>query len=361
MKRFLPATVCTLVAAAYVVYRLAGTGWEPTGWLELGDRISGGASEGAEGYDGQFFYYIALDPDPSSVSAKLDDPAYRYQRILYPLIASLVSLGVEAWIPWAMLLIGLAAHWTGTWSVSEVLSERGLSRWYALSYGLWVGLVAPVGIGLSEPLAFALAAAGMLSLERRKKLSAAALFGAAAFAKETTLVFLAAALIAELLTDRQPRAIAAYAASGALFGIWQLWLLATFGTLGLGSGGDMATAFEWMPYMGLIRIGFVSAAAMGLYLLIFGPSIVLPSFWGTFASIRELLRGTRDADTLSLLGNSLLIMILPFSTFREPLGLVRLADGLVLAVILFASARRWLRPLRYSLFWSAMLAMLLPR
>lgn len=361
MKRFLPATVSTLVAAAYVVYRLASTGWEPTGWLELGDRISGGASESSDGYDGQFFYYIALDPDPSSVSAKLDDPAYRYQRILYPLIARLVSLGVEAWIPWAMLLIGLAAHWTGTWSVSEVLSDRGLSRWYALSYGLWVGLVAPVGLGLSEPLAFALAAAGMLSLERRRKLSAAALFGAAAFAKETTLVFLAAALIVELLTERQPRAIAAYAASGALFGTWQLWLLGTFGAVGLRAGGDTATAFEWIPFMGLFRVGFFSLAALGLYLVIFGPSIVLPSIWGTVASVRELLRGARDAETLVLLGFCMLIMGLPFSTFREPLGLVRAADGLVLAAILFASARRWLRPLRYSLFWSAMLAMLLPR
>ena len=53
------------------------------------------------------------------------------------------------------------------------------------------------------------------------------------------------------------------------------------------------------------------------------------------------------------------VMILPFSTFREPLGLVRFASGLVLAVILFSASQRLLRPLRYGLFWSALLAILL--
>jgi hypothetical protein len=64
-------------------------------------------------------------------------------------------------------------------------------------------------------------------------------------------------------------------------------------------------------------------------------------------------------------------MALPFSTFREPLGLVRAADGLVLAVMLYSSGqyaaaqpgnrKRWLRPVRLALFWIPLLAILLNR
>jgi len=361
VKRYLPATLCTLVAGAYVLWRLALAGGEPVALFEIGERYSGGEAAGTEGYDGQFFYFIALDPKPSSVTAKLDVPAYRFQRILYPLIARAVALGSASTIPWAMLGVGLASLWAGTYSVSELLGYQGISRWYSLSFGLWVGLLAPVGTGLSEPLAYGLVAGAMLGLAHGRKPLAAALLGLAAFAKETTLPFLGAALVSELLSDRNRRAVVTYLTVGVAYAAWQAWLVSVFGTLGLASGGEMATRFEWIPYLGLLRIGTESLAALALYLSIFGPSIVLPSLWGAIASIRAMLRGARDVESFALFGNSLLVMVLPFSTFREPLGLVRLADGLVLAVILFAGSRRWMRPLRYSLFWSGLLAILLAR
>jgi hypothetical protein len=59
--------------------------------------------------------------------------------------------------------------------------------------------------------------------------------------------------------------------------------------------------------------------------------------------------------------NGAVIAFLPFSTFREPLGLVRIADGLVLAVLVFSASEDRLRPLRFALFWSAMLVMLISR
>jgi len=344
-----------------VLWRLALAGGEPSALFEIGDQYSGGETEGTEGYDGQFTYFIALDPEPSTVAAKLDVPAYRYQRILYPLLARALALRTASGVPWAMLGISLASLWAGTYSVSKLLANRGLSPWYGLSYGLWVGLVAPVGTGLSEPLAYGLVAGAMLGLAQGRKPLAAGLLGLAAFAKETTLPFLGAALLSELLSDRNRRAVVAYLTVGVAYAAWQLWLVRVFGTLGLASGGEMATEFEWIPYLGLFRIGTVSLAALGLYLLIFGPSIVFPSLWGAIASMKAMWRGARDVESLSLFANSLLVMALPFSTFREPLGLVRLADGLVLAVILFAGSRRWMRPLRYSLFWSGLLAVLLAR
>src|SRR3972149_4996932 len=56
-----------------------------------------------------------------------------------------------------------------------------------------------------------------LARARAKKPVAAGLFGLAAFAKETTLPFLAAAFVAELLSDRKPKVLAAHLAGGVAY------------------------------------------------------------------------------------------------------------------------------------------------
>jgi hypothetical protein len=297
--------------------------------------------------------------DPQAVEPKLDVPAYRYQRILYPVVARTLAIGIDAWLPWTLVIVGLLAHWIGTWAVARLLLDLALNPWYSLSYGLWVGLVASIGLGLAEPLAYGLAAGGWLARSRGKTVWSALLFGLALFAKETTIIFLAAAILAELTVQRRGRALVAYFAATAVFAAWQAWLWTTFGAPGLASGGDMATSFEWIPFMGLFRIGSVAMPTLGLFLLIFLPTIVLPTSWAVIASTRSLIKGLRSAEAWSLLGNGIAVMILPFSTFREPLGLLRFASGLVLAVVLFSASQHLMRPLRYSLFWSALLAILL--
>jgi hypothetical protein len=99
----------------------------------------------------------------------------------------------------------------------------------------------------------------------------------------------------------------------------------------------------------------------GLFLLIFGPVIVLPSLWGLIESVRRRFMLMEDWTAGSLLLHALLIIFLPFSTFREPLGLVRIATGLVLSILMVASGRKYQRILNYSLFWIAMLVMLIPQ
>lgn len=361
-KRAAVAWIGALVAAGYVVWRLAAVGWDPVGIFELGEQYAQGNSNGSEGYDGQFTYFIATQPDPELVASKLDVPAYRYQRILLPLLGRVVGLGNRSWIPWALILVNLAAHWLGTWAVAGLLAKRGASEWYGLSYGLWVGLIASVGIGLAEPLAYGLTSlAILLALHGKRIILAAIVLCLAGLAKETALIFLIALLLAELAGRRDRRALAAIAGAAAVHVAWQLWLLSTFGSLGIGSGGALASPFELIPFMGLARIGSVSMAALGFYLLVFGPAVIVPSIWGVLHGVRDWLRGQRGLEVYALLLNALVIMALPFSTFREPLGIVRVADGLVLATLYYAATRQSQRPLRYSLFWTAWLALLVSR
>jgi len=354
-----PAAVALAVSAAFAGTRLAHSGWNAEALANVGTRFSEGDPAGTEGYDGQFALYVARDPDPQSVAPHLDRPAYRYQRILLPLTARLAALGDPAAIPWALLAIGLLAQFGGTFAVAALLASH--KRWtgYALTYGLWVGLVAGVGLFLHEPLAYALAAGGWALRAHERRSLGNVLLGLALFAKETTLAFAVAALLADVLGRRDSRRPAMWLAGAfLLFGAWQLWLWRTFGELGLGSGGAQGTPFEWIPLMGLVRVGFVDLKVLLLYLVIFGPTMVAPAIWAAWSGLREVLRRTVTGDGWALLLNGCLILFLPFSSFREPLAILRIGSGVVLATLAYAAASGRRRILNYSLFWCALLAVL---
>jgi hypothetical protein len=369
-----PALVALLVALAFVGWRMAGHEFDVRGLAEVGTRYGAGVPDGTEGYDGQFALFIAMQPNPRLVAGRLDVPAYRYQRILLPILARILALGRPDAIPWTLLLVNLASLTFGTWAVADLLRRRGLTTWYALTFGLWVGVVCGVGLDLTEPLAYGLVALGWLARERGRVVLGALAMGLAVFAKETAAVFLAAAVLADGLAmvnagvarradgdAAARRGFVAGLGAGVAFAVWQVILWRIFGRPGLGSGGAMATPFEWVPFMGLWRIGAVKPEALWLFLGIFGPTILLPTVGAAVASIVDLARRGPRAATLALLGNAGALVFLPFSTFREPLGLVRMATGLVLGVVFFGAQDRLRRPLNYSLFWIALLALLIAR
>jgi hypothetical protein len=359
LKPHTAALIVLLAGLIFGLWRIALSDWDPRGLAEIGTRYSQGDPFGSQGYDGQFAYYLAVDPDPGEVASQLDVPAYRYQRILYPLLAHLLALGMDALVPWTLFLLNLAAHALGTWAVANWLVKRNAPASLALVYGLWVGLIASVGLDLNEPLAFALIAGAWWARDKNRPLLGALLLTLSLFAKETGLIFWAAALLTDLLQKRWRQSGIWLMVGGVLFLGWQAWLWTTFGRPGLGAGGAMATPFEWIPFMGLWRIGTVEWTALGIFLIIFGPSIVLPAVWGVVVSLRDFLRGLRDAETWALFLNAAAMAFLPFSTFREPLGLVRVASGLVLAVVYYAVRRDHQRARRYSFLWIAMLALLI--
>jgi hypothetical protein len=184
------------------------------------------------------------------------------------------------------------------------------------------------------------------------------LLGLALFAKETTLVFWFVFLIIDLFANRDWRSVASWMAVGIVYAGWQIWLWQVFGAPGIGSGGAKSTPFEWIPLMGLWRIGFESLPALALFIVIFGPTIFLPVIWGLLKSTGDIWRRQLNSENVSLFINSLLILFLPFSTVREPLGLLRFVSGFVLTVLLFSARNKLHKPLNYTLAWISLLAVL---
>jgi hypothetical protein len=346
------ATLAMMLVMVFLVVLRAGG--DPLELARVGTIYSQNDPNGTEGYDGQFVYYIAREPGPRLVQSYLDVPAYRYQRILLPIVTNILSAGREEAIPWVLPLILLFSQFIGTWIVSVLLFRWGVSPWYALTYGLWVGFTLSIRLDVPEPIAYALVAGALLAKERKMDLVSCVLFGLGLFAKEVTIIFVVAALLSAFSQKEWHHLVGLLLISILPYCLFQLWLLRIFGQLGIGSGGAMATSFELIPYMGLLRIWSYSAIYGLAMLIVFVPSLVLPSIWGILASIRRLIDKDTSVVVFALLCNALSIAFLPFSTFREPGGLLRFACGLVLAVVLFAARYKLTRVLRYSQLWIIM-------
>ena len=370
MTRWLrPWTVVLALALAYVGLTLARYDGDPLIFALVGTQYSDADPDGTQGYDGQFAYYIARDPVGGWQYC--DAPAYRYQRIFYPLLAWALAFGQPELVGWTLIAFNVAALTGGTYLTERLLATRGVSGWYALLYGLYGGLVAGLRLDLTEPLALGLVQGALLAWDVREAggkkrfdisrfsfIICCLALALAALTKETALVA-AAGLFLYLALERRWREAAGLGLMvGLPFVAWQGVLWVWLGSPGVGSGGAMATPFEWLPFGGLLRVATVSVPVFWLLLAIEGPLFVLPTIWALIVSTRALLRGRRHPWVTVLLVQAAVLPFLPFSTWREPLAMARLAAGLVTATLLYGAWHRSKRVLVFGLFWLATLALL---
>jgi hypothetical protein len=312
-------------------------------------------SSGHCGYDGQFAYAIAVDP--LNAPALMDVAAYRYQRILYPMLARVLGWGQRGLIAWTLIAINFAALLAGTAIVEALLRANGASRWYALAYGLFAGVLMPLRLDLTEPMAYALALAAVWATTTgRRPLTAGALLALAALTKETTLLFAAALVAYHALHRRMRDALIVGAAAAIPFAIWQLILFAQFGQFGVGSGGALGTPFEAAPLRGWWALASIDLTAFIVISLIMLPMAIIPAVIALIAVVRDFVRRRFDLAVMLLFFNAVVVLFTPQSTFREPLGMARFIVGLVASVLIYASTRGSRRALNYALLWIFTLA-----
>ncbi|HEX2622473.1 MAG TPA: hypothetical protein VHL11_20075, partial [Phototrophicaceae bacterium] len=168
-RLFRPWLIVALLTLVYALLVVAIKG-SPLALVTVGSRFSVESyNYSEEGYDGQFVYFIARDPAGASelITRGGDIPAYRFQRILLPGLGWLASFGgQDALVPWALLLINLAALAGGTWALQQLLHDYRISQWYALGYGLSLTVLAATRLSLTEPLAYGLVVGGLLLAKR---------------------------------------------------------------------------------------------------------------------------------------------------------------------------------------------------
>jgi hypothetical protein len=310
------------------------------------------------GYDGMFTYYIASIPleGVEIMRVRHDDvPAYRYQRVLHGALTRIFTLGYEPLIPLMMILIALSGLAAGTWGMEQLLTDLGVSRGYALAYGLFAGVLGSVRLTTTEPLAFGLMILAILACQRERPRLGVLLFGLAALTKEPTLISAGAYVVYYLSQRRWGAAVRLAVGAGLPFVLWQLTLYAWIGSFGVGSGGGGNTPFEIIPFMALIRLWEIHPQ---IFFVLGGFAFIgagLPCLFALYHTGRNLLAGRYHSYTFLLFFNALIIPFTPRSTFAEPVGIIRFVVPLVVSYILyFASQPTPLarRPLRYAPFWA---------
>jgi hypothetical protein len=174
----------------------------------------------------------------------------------------------------------------------------------------------------------------------RRLIPAAALLALSLLAKETMIPFIAG-WSAWLIHRREFRKAATLSTAVLPFAALQIWLWTAFGAPGIGSGGAGATPFEWIPFAGLFRIAQSSLPAFAALLIVYLPGLLFPAVYGLAAPLADLIRRRASPEGLLLLANASMIVFAPFSTFREPLGILRLACGMILCMWLYAATKKF--------------------
>ena len=292
-----------------------------------------------DGYDGQFFLYIALDP--ARAHAYIDNPSYRYGRIFYPLAARALAATVEDWVPAALVVVNILAIALGSFALAVWLRRGGMSQWLALLFALYPGVFVAVLRDLSEGVAYSLVALAVATFDARRRtrlVASAALFALAILTRETTALFAALWALALLLDGATPaaawRRAAAFAAGAvAPYLVYKVVVLPAW----LGNAGFPTQVLPTaVPFAGIADYWPWDANAIQqLY------SVVLPGSLCLALAAWAFWRGAREPAVAALMLNALLwVVLLPRPAFQDPYASLRISTGVVLAMVLAAPALR---------------------
>lgn len=348
-----PWVIVALFSFLYCLFTLQQNNWDPMSFVLVGNQFDPNQGVREMGYDGQFAYQIAKDP--SNAFPFLDVPAYRYQRILYPIIVFVLSLGNVAFVPWLLILVNLFSLVLGTLATEKILLKYGHSRWYAIAYGSFAGLILSLRLNLTEPLAFALVQWGVLYFDRGKLWKSLPFFALAALTRELTLLFAAASVMTLWASKQYPKGILWGFGTIFPFAVWQVYLKIWFGEWGIGSGGARASSFELIPFRGWW--GYANNdSSIFLLLSIFVLLVALiPATVGVFISLKAILKGNYGFGVWILLLNAIIFPFLPTSNVLNLPGLIRITIGLVIGFLNFGAIETSHRALRYSQLWLLLL------
>jgi len=329
-----------------------------------------GQYSNAWGYDGQFYYFIALDPVhardyiPDTVDQTKD---YRYTRILYPMVARLLAVGRADLIPYTLVLVNLLAITGGALALAAWLRRKQLSPWFALIFGLCPGIFIALVRDVTEPLAFGLVALAVYLYDaggRRRILWCGICYALAVLSRESVAVFPLVHGIALLIEDRNHSGMRRWLRGGSLLtlAIGPILLYKLFLWLWLGPPKLPPNArLQLIPLHGLVAywpahaFDRVDAAV----------TVVVPALICAGMALWALWKGVRRVEVWMLLANiQLFVVMLNPNNYMDPSGFPRHAAGVVLAALyclpvfdviankrrgwLWASSALWLLP---AVFW----------
>lgn len=308
-------------------------------------------------YDGYFSYYIArwgFNFEKTAPLMEMPTASYRYQRIVYPLVAYVLSFGRQEQVaPVLLVVLNVLAITGGTFFVARILDGMGTSSWYALVFGLYGSQFLGLLTSLSEPMMFLFVAMGIFFWTRGKLAACVAALAVATLTKELALLFVFAFVVYYLVQKRWQIAVL-FSLAVVPFALWQIALWAMLGEPGFSGGYPFEPPlWGWLSGYAEYPNQFL---LFGLVLIpmTYVPMLVL----GVRASLDVLQKHLWHPYVLMVLVNVAFMLFLPRESAREPAAMVRITQGLVLATLLYGSLVKSKRILNYSVLWIATLVIL---
>ncbi len=313
---------------------LATHGWDPLWFAWEGERYAQLKPDATTGYDGQFVLYIARDG--WGAVPHLDNPAYRLQRILTPIVVRTLSLGLPAPVPWVIVLVNAVSIIAATAILAHWLSDQAISPWYALTYTLFVGTLMSYSRDLTEPLALCMAALGAVMWLRKDYGPAIASWSLAALTKETTLIFPIGAAAVSIYRGKLRLAAEAGLAVAPLL-CWEAYLYVRLGEIPFLSGPSLAP----VPLTGVVQGWSADPGRLSAVVLIALAAVLLLP-----VSLWCLRRRAAPIVPVWLLLHTIFVLVLPSDVYSHIMHAARNAGGMILSLtLLLPSLWRASRPL----------------
>jgi hypothetical protein len=232
----------------------------------------------AAGYDGQFYYRLALNPFNWSKSAygiTMDQP-YRYTRIGYPLVTWIVSFGQHDLVPVALIVVNLFGVAAMAYMGGLFARDGGRHALWGVLFAAYFGLAISVGRDTAEPLAEACMLGGLLAYRRSRWVLSGAAFAFAAITRETILFAPAAIACVRLVQIVRRKAKpgwpdVAWIAPAVAFGLDELaakFVLKGYfaqSSFGADTSRNLTTPFSAMFHWIWFDAHHISTSVMGQY------------------------------------------------------------------------------------------------
>lgn len=305
-------------------------------FIHLGTVWGAHLKAGSWGYDGQFYYQIARDP--LGAGRFMDNAPYRYQHLLYPLLAWLLSLGQTSLVPYTLLLINLLAIIGGVEIVARLLSKNGLSPWFSLALGLYYGLAVGLTFDTTEPFTCLLLALGIWELEKKQWLLSALWMGLATLSRETAVLFPLCLAISLVWNHQWKEAL-------LFFALGVLPLLIFLGVLAMifrQTGVTFSPPFEHIPFAGIFHFQHAPHKFWLLVLVMLLPTLICLAFLAW-----DLIHWRWNMLTLVWATNLAMLVFLSHASYIELVSCGRISLSVVLAGVLYGVKSR-----RKTLLWA---------
>lgn len=143
------------------------------------------------GYDGQFYYRLALNPFTSLRTDKgitLDLPALRHQRFLYPLFVWLMSFGLDKIVPYMMVLVNFLALLGIAFVGQKIVKCFHLHSFWGLSFVIYPGFILSFSRNLTEILTSFFILSTIYFLIQKRYLFSSLFLTLAVLTRETALI-----------------------------------------------------------------------------------------------------------------------------------------------------------------------------